>query len=131
VTQRVLPTGPNLEAQRNGNFEVASLANCHGVPNPLLDVDAYLPSSVYDGNYGYYEDQAEVDLYNKMLRETDFAKQRALMREFEKYVLDDQAHEIWVLWWHRIIPHPSYVKGWKISPSHYLNQDLATVWLDK
>ncbi len=26
---------------------------------------------------------------------------------------------------------PSYVKGWKISPSHYLNQDLATIWLDK
>ncbi len=41
-------------------------------PNPLLDVHAYLPSSVYAGNYGYYEDQAEVDLYNKMLRETDF-----------------------------------------------------------
>jgi hypothetical protein len=22
-------------------------------------------------------------------------------------------------------------KGWKISPSHYVNQDLANVWLDK
>jgi len=66
-----------------------------------------------------------------MLRETDFAKQRALMREFEKYVIDTEAHEIFVLWWNRIIPHQSYVKGWKISPSHYLNQDLATVWLDK
>jgi peptide/nickel transport system substrate-binding protein len=131
VTQRVMPTGPWLDAMRNGNFEVVSLANCHGVPNPLLDVDAYLPSSVYAGNYGYYEDQPEVDLYNKMLRETDFAKQRALMREFEKYVLDTEAHEIWVLWWYRIIPHPTYVKGWKMSPSHFINQDLATVWLDK
>jgi peptide/nickel transport system substrate-binding protein len=131
VTQRVMPTGPWLDAMRNGNFEVVSQANCHGVPNPLLDVDAYLPSSVYAGNYGYYEDQQEVDLYNKMLRETDFAKQRALMREFEKYVLDTEAHEIWVLWWYRIIPHPTWVKGWKISPSHFLNQDLATVWLDK
>jgi peptide/nickel transport system substrate-binding protein len=131
VTQRVMPTGPWLDAMRNGNFEVVSQANCHGVPNPLLDVDAYLPSSVYAGNYGYYEDQQEVDLYNKMLRETDFAKQRALMREFEKYVLDTEAHEIWVLWWYRIIPHPTYVKGWKISPSHFINQDLATVWLDK
>jgi peptide/nickel transport system substrate-binding protein len=131
VTQRVMPTGPWLEAERSGNFEVVSQANCHGVPNPLLDVDAYLPSSVYAGNYGYYEDQAEVDLYDKMLRETDFAKQRALMREFEKYVLDTEAHEIFVLWWYRIIPHPTYVKGWKISPSHFLNQDLATIWLDK
>jgi peptide/nickel transport system substrate-binding protein len=131
VTQRVMPTGPWLDAMRTGNFQVVSQANCHGVPNPLLDVDAYLPSSVYAGNYGYYEDQAEVDLYNKMLRETGFPKQRALMRQFEKYVLDDQAHEIWVLWWYRIVPHPSYVKGWKISPSHFINQDLATVWLDK
>ena len=130
VMQRVVPTGPHLDAMRNGNFEVVLLANCHGVANPLLDVDAYLPSSVYAGNYGYYEDQAEVDLYNKMLRETDFTKQRALMRDFEKHAIDTEAHAIWVLWWNRIIPHPSYVKGWKISPSHYINQDLATIWLD-
>ena len=131
VTQRVLPTGPELEALRSGNFQIVLIANCHGVPNPLMDVQPYLPASVYTANYGQYEDQAEVDLYYKMLRETDFAKQRALMREFEKYVVDDQAHEIWVLWWNRIIPYRSYVKGWKISPSHYTNQDLATVWLDK
>jgi len=131
VTQRVVPTGPYLDALRGGNFEVYSGANCHGVPNPLMDVQPYLPGSFYEGNYGQYEDQAEVDLYNKMLRETDFAKQRALMRQFEKYVVDTEAHEIFALWWYRIIPHQSYVKGWKISPSHFLNQDLATVWLDK
>ena len=131
VTQRVMPTGPELDAMRSGNFQIVLQANCHGVPNPLLDVQEYLPSSVYEANYAYYEDPAEVGLYDKMLRETDFAKQRALMRQFEKYVVDDQAHEIWVVWWNRIIPYRSYVKGWKISPSHYLNQDLATVWLDK
>ena len=36
-----------------------------------------------------------------------------------------------VLWWHRLIPHRSYVKGWKASPSHYLGQTLVNVWLDK
>jgi peptide/nickel transport system substrate-binding protein len=54
-----------------------------------------------------------------------------LMREFEKRVVDSEAHEFPMLWWYRIIPYRSYVKGWKISPSHYLNQDLATVWLDR
>ena len=53
------------------------------------------------------------------------------MRDFEKNVLDTQAHEIFLLWWYRTVPYRSYVKGWKISPSHYLNQDLATIWLDK
>ena len=51
--------------------------------------------------------------------------------EFEKHVIDADTHEFPMLWWYRIIPYRSYVKGWKISPSHYLNQDLATVWLDK
>src|SRR5438270_9029004 len=129
VTQRVMPTGPELEALRTGNFEVASIANCRGVPNPLLDVQTYLPK--FAGAYGYYDDDDELALYEKMLRETDFDNQRALMRQFEKYVVDDQAHQIWIVWWNRIIPHRSYVKGWKISPSHYVNQNLETVWLDK
>ena len=89
----------------------------------------YLPS--YAANYGQFEDQQETALYDKMLHETDLTKQRALMREFEKRVLDDQAHEIFLLWWYRTVPYRSYVKGCKISPGHYLNQDLATVWLDK
>jgi peptide/nickel transport system substrate-binding protein len=38
---------------------------------------------------------------------------------------------IWVLWWHRIVPYRSYVKGFKIAPTHFINQDLAQIWLDK
>ena len=53
------------------------------------------------------------------------------MRDFKSYVLDDQTHALFLLWWHRIVPYRSYVKRWKISPSHCLNQNLATVWLDK
>ena len=30
---------------------------------------------------------------------------------------------------YRIIPQRSVMRGWKISTSHYLNQDLANVWL--
>ncbi|MFL5270295.1 MAG: ABC transporter substrate-binding protein [Stellaceae bacterium] len=131
VKQRVLPTGPWFEALRNGAFDVGVTGNCQSVVNPLLDVQRYLPGSIYAANYANFEDPQEVELYNKMLRETDFTKQRALMREYEKHVLDTEAHDIFLLWWYRMVPHRSYVKGWKISPSHYVNQDLATVWLDK
>jgi hypothetical protein len=31
--------------------------------------------------------------------------------------------------WHRIIPHSSKVRGWTITPSHFLNNELDTVWL--
>jgi peptide/nickel transport system substrate-binding protein len=99
--------------------------------NPLLDIQKALPATVDSENYGNYDDPQEVELYERMLRETDPRRQRVQMRKFEKYVLDDQAHMIWILWWHRIVPYRSYVEGFKISPTHFINQDLATIWLDK
>jgi peptide/nickel transport system substrate-binding protein len=90
-----VPTDPWFEAMRQGNFDVVLAGNCQSVVNPLLDVQRYLPN--YPANYGQFDDKQEIALYDKMLRETDFAKQRALMREFEKHVLDDQAHEIFLL----------------------------------
>ncbi|HYM71891.1 MAG TPA: ABC transporter substrate-binding protein [Stellaceae bacterium] len=131
VTQKVVPTGPWFEGMRTGNFDVTMEANCQSVVNPVLDIGKYLPHTVYTENYGGYEDQPEIDLYQKMLHEADPAKQRVLMRQFEKYVVDTQAHELPLTFWYRVIPYRSYVKGWKISPSHFLNQDLATIWLDK
>ena len=131
VTQKVVPTGPWFEGMRTGNFDVTMEANCQSVVNPLLDVGKYLPHTVFTENYGNYEDEPEIELYQKMLHEPDAAKQRALMREFEKYVIDTQAHELPLTFWYRIVPYRAYVKGWKISPSHFVNQDLATIWLDK
>jgi peptide/nickel transport system substrate-binding protein len=131
ATQRVLPTGPYDEALRKGDFAVAVDAECQNIVNPLLDGTKYLPHSVSSANYGNYDDLEEIDIYNRMLREPDFAKQRSLMRQFEKLVLDTQAHEMFLLWRYRIVPYRSYVKGFRISPSHYVNQDLAGIWLDR
>jgi peptide/nickel transport system substrate-binding protein len=131
VTQRVLQTGPFGEAARTGNFDAMVDGDCQNIVNPLADGTKYLPHSVSPSNFGNYEDPEEIDIYNRMLREPDLAKQRELMRAFEKRVLDTEAHEIFLLWRYRIVPYRSYVKGWKIGPSHYVNQDLATIWLDR
>ncbi len=127
----MVPTGPFIEAQRSGSYEVVSGANCHGVVNPLLDVQPYLPGSYYTGNYEFFEDPQEVALYQKTLRETDPARERGLDAGVREICARRQTHALYLLWWNRIIPYRSYVKGWKISPSHYINQDLATIWLDK
>ena len=37
----------------------------------MLDVQRYLPGSVFKGNYAQFEDPDEVALYDKMLHETD------------------------------------------------------------
>jgi peptide/nickel transport system substrate-binding protein len=131
ATQRVLESGPFVEAERKGDFDVVVDAECQNVVNPLLDGTKYLPHAMSDANYGNYDDPEEIDIYNRMLREPEFTRQRQLMREFEKRVLDTEAHELFLLWRYRIVPYRGYVKGFKISPSHYINQDLSMIWLDK
>jgi peptide/nickel transport system substrate-binding protein len=131
ATQKVVPTGPWFQAMRSGDFDVVVEANCNSVVNPVLDTQKYLPHDVFVENYGGYSDPEEVDLYNRMLRETDFTKQRELMRQYETRIVDTYAREFPMLWWYREIPERSYVRGWKIGPSHYINQDLSDIWLDE
>jgi len=131
VEQKVVPTGPWFQAMRTGNFDVVVDANCQSVVNPVLDTGKYLPQAVYPESFGGYDDAKSIELYNKMQYETDPKMQRVAMRAYEKHTLDTMVHAIVTPYWYRIIPERSYVKGWKISPSHYLNQDLANIWLDK
>ena len=131
ATQKVVPTGPWFALMRAGDFDVVVEANCNSIVNPVLDTQKYLPHDVFVENYGYYKDPVEADLYEKMLREPDPTKLRTLMRAYEKQIIDVEAHEFPMLWWERIMVYQSYVKGWKIGPSHYINQDLADIWLDR
>jgi peptide/nickel transport system substrate-binding protein len=129
--QVILPPKPYLQALRDraSGYQVSIDFSAQAVTNPLLDVSKFISSHRSDINYANYEDRVLDGLFDKMNRTLDVAEQRRLMRQFEKRVLDDQAHMFITLWWYRIVPYRSVVRGWKISPSHYLNQDLATLWL--
>ena len=130
VKQRVQPTPPFYATLRKKkDFDVSIDFNCQSVINPIADVTKFLGSA--GNNYGSYEDVELEQIYDKLLRSGDEAEQRTLMRQYEKRALHDQAHMGVTLWWYKINPHRSYVKGWKIAPSHYLNQQLDNVWLDK
>jgi len=130
--QRVQPTGPFYATLRKKkDFDVSIDFNCQSIVNPLLDVSKFISDDISGNQYGNYQDRDLDKMFDKMNRAADPAMQRKIMRDFEKRALDTQANAFVTLWWYRIIPHRSYVKGWKISPSHYLNQDLANVWLDK
>jgi peptide/nickel transport system substrate-binding protein len=128
VTQRVVPTGPWFAAMRSGDFSVVHYPICHSIVNPVLDVQPYLPGS--EENMGGTPDPKSTELYDKVLHDTDAKAQHEDMVAFEKYIMDTAAHATKVIWWNRIIPYRSYVKGWKIGPSHYINMDLSNIWLD-
>jgi peptide/nickel transport system substrate-binding protein len=129
VDQKMEATGPFFATLREGKFDVAVEFNCQSIVNPLVDVSRFRPDA--GDQYGKFKDDEVIRLHDAMNRTGDVAEQRKLMRAYEKRVLQDEAHSAITLWWYRIIPHRTYVKGWTITPSHYLNQDLSTVWLDK
>jgi peptide/nickel transport system substrate-binding protein len=131
ATQKVLPTGPWFQAMRSGEFDIVVEANCNSVVNPVLDTQKYLPHDVFVENYGGFSDPEEVNIYNQMLHETDLTKQRELMRQYETRIVGTEAREFPMLWWYREVPERSFVHGWKIGPSHYINQDLSNIWLDQ
>ncbi|MBI2002952.1 MAG: ABC transporter substrate-binding protein, partial [candidate division NC10 bacterium] len=91
----------------------------------------YLSSDKSPANYGRYKDPVVDDLYLKQARATDPVERKKLVWAFERRVLDEMAYQWPTLWWQRIIPHWAKLRGWKITPSHYLNQDLRDVWLAK
>lgn len=132
VNQLVLPTGPWYDKFREKKDQEAMIdLNCQGVVNPLIDVSKWQSASIASNNYANYEDPQLDKWFDQMNRTGDEAEARSIMRKYEKRVLSDEAHYAVSLWWYKINPHRSYVKGWKIAPSHYLNQALDQVWMDK
>jgi hypothetical protein len=53
-----------------------------------------------------------------------------MVRDFERHALS-AAYAVPLLWWNRIVVTSEKFKGWNITPSQYIGQDLADVWLEK
>ncbi len=129
VTQQVLETTAYFNDIRSGNFDVVVDFQADYMDEPDLHLAKFLSVDRNSGNYAKVTDRTLDDLYDKQTRATDPEKRKQLVWEFERRVLDEQAYIVMTPWWQRIVPHSAKMKGWKILPSHYLNQDLANIWL--
>src|SRR5499426_3104840 len=114
---------------RGGNFETAMDFQCGYIVEPDLDLYKFQSKDVSPANYSRYTDATLDELYQKQSRAIEPEERKRYIRAFEKRLLDEEAHYLYTLQWHRIIPHSAKVKGWTITPSHYLNQQLDAVWL--
>ena len=121
--------GPYFNDFRQGNYEAGIDFQCDFMDDPDLQLFRFVSTEKSPINYGRYNDSAINDLYDKQSRERNPKERLKLIRQFEKRVLDEKAYQFDLLWWQRIVPHSVKVKGWKIAPSHYVNQDLRDVWL--
>jgi peptide/nickel transport system substrate-binding protein len=131
VTQEMIEPAKYFSDLRGGNFDVAMDFQCGYIVEPDLDLYKFQSKDVSPANYSRYVDRTLDDLYQKQSRATDAEERKRYIREFERRLLDEEAHYVYTLQWHRIIPHSSKVHGWTITPSHYLNNQLDTVWLSE
>jgi len=129
VKQEVVEASVMVAVLRKGDFDVASDAQCSFVVEPDIDISKFQSVGVSDNNYGRYKDPVLDDLFIKQARAVDPEERRRHLRAFEKRLLDEEAHYIYTLQWHRIVPLNAKVRGWTITPSHFLNQQLDGVWL--
>ena len=123
--------GPYFNDLRQGNYDAGIDFQCDFMDEPDLQVFRFISSEKSPINYGRYNDSVLDDLYERQSRATDKAERLKLLRQLEKRVLDEKVYQFDLLWWQRIVPHWAKMKGWKITPSHYVNQDLRDVWLSE
>jgi len=131
VKQDVIEAAAYYTPLRKGDFQVAMDFQCGYIVEPDLDMYKFLSTERNPANYGRYKDPVLDKMYDEQSRATDPEKRKQIIRQFEKRLLEEEAHYLMTLQWHRIIPHSAKVKGWTVTPSHYLNNTLDTVWLDQ
>jgi peptide/nickel transport system substrate-binding protein len=131
VQQQVIEPAAYFGPIRKGDTQVHMDFQCGYIVEPDLDMYKFLSVDRNPANYNRYTDRVLDDLYDKQSRATDIEERKRLIRAFEKRLLDEEAHYLMTLQWHRIIPHSAKVKGWTVTPSHYLNNTLDTVWLSE
>ena len=129
VKQETVEASAMVSTSRRGDFDVSSDAQCSFVVEPDIDVQKFQSTGVSDNNYSRYRDPVLDELFMKQARAVDPEERKRYLRAFEKRLLDEEVHYIYTLQWHRIVPHSAKMRGWTITPSHFLNQQLDGVWL--
>ncbi len=119
-----------LSDHRAGNFEVSVDFIADYADEPDIQLSKFLSPDRSASNYSRYTDRELDALYDQQSRETDPERRNQLVWQFEDRCIQQMAYAFPIIWWQRIVPYSSSVKNYPVLPSHYVNQDLAHVWLD-
>jgi peptide/nickel transport system substrate-binding protein len=112
----------------NATYDVGLDANCYDLDEPDAELSLYISADRSPRNLSHATDRDLDALFEMQKREPDAAKRRELIARFEARAIE-QGYVVPIVWWHRIVAHTPQLRGWKVLSSHYLNQDLAGVWL--
>jgi peptide/nickel transport system substrate-binding protein len=130
TTQEKLNTKNWQSALEKGEFEVAIDFVGDYFDDPTLQLTKYVSFDLSPVNYSHATDRFLDALYIGQAVTADPRQRSKIVRDFERHAMTE-AYSVPLLWWNRIIINSATVKGWHFTPSHYLDQDLSEVWLDR
>ena len=130
VTENALPTKEWQNDLQAGNFTVALDLAADYFDDPTVQLTRYVSHDISPLDHSEATDRFLDALYVGQAVNGNARERTAIVGAFERHALN-QANSVPFLWWNRIIVAASAMKGWHMSPSHYIGQDLADVWLDR
>ena len=113
-----------------GSFDVGMEFISDYLDDPTQHFVKFLSKRMTSLGYSGHEDERLDQMYDRQRRVLDPVERTRLVREMDAYALT-QAYAVPLLWTNRIVVMPKVVKGWHMTPTHYLSQDLVEVWLDR
>jgi peptide/nickel transport system substrate-binding protein len=117
-------------ALESGRFAVAFDFAGDYFDNPTLQLAKYVSRDLSPANYSGSTDRLLDALYIGQALSIDPQQRVRMVRDFEQRALTE-AYAVPILWWNRIVITSANVKGWNMTPSHYIGQDLTDLWLDR
>jgi peptide/nickel transport system substrate-binding protein len=130
ATQTKLNTRDWQSVLESGRFEAAFDFSGDYFDNPTLQLAKYVSRDLSPSNYSRSTDRFLDALYIGQAISTDPQQRSRMVRDFERHALTE-AYAVPILWWDRIVVTSARLKGWNMTPSHYIGQDLTDVWLDR
>jgi peptide/nickel transport system substrate-binding protein len=112
------------------DFDIALDFSGDFFDDPTIQLTKYVSQDLSPVNYSGSTDRFLDALYIGQAMTPEQAQRAKIVREFERHALTE-AYSVPLLWWNRIVVTSAKVKGWSITPSHFIGQDLKDVWLDQ
>src|SRR5204862_3649909 len=110
-------------ALETGQFVAAIDFGADHFDDPTIQLARYVSRDLSPNNHARSTDRFLDALYIGQAVTTDPRERARIFREFERRALAN-ASTVPLLWWNRTIVTSTRLKGWNMSPSHYIGQDL-------
>jgi peptide/nickel transport system substrate-binding protein len=130
VSQEIMDNSRYYAAQRGGTFDAMIIGAPDYVDDPSLQLIRYVSNDLNPNNLSFAIDRKVDALYEKQAHDLDFARRKSLVQELEAYLLD-QAYTVPIFWARRYHVMDARFHGYVVTPSTYVGQDLADIWVEQ